>query len=257
MIVADDLFNIRGKLALVTGANRGIGRSFAKALATRGADIIGVSASMPSDGGPAGADVRALGRSFDAHRVDFANVNEVSAFGDSIATGERPIDILVNNAGTIVRYPTVDHPLDEWQRVIDVNLTSQFALTQAIGRQMLDRRAGKVIFTTSLRVFQGGNGVASYTASKSALAGIVRTFSNEWAEHGIGVNGIAPGYIETENTRALREDAPAYDAVKQRIPVGRWGQPDDLSGALIFLASRASDYVSGVILPVDGGWLGR
>jgi 2-deoxy-D-gluconate 3-dehydrogenase len=255
--MTDDLFDLRGKLALVTGANRGIGLALAKGLAARGVDIISASASMPGGGGEAGDAVRAYGRTFDAHRVDFARPEEVIAFGERIANADRPVDILVNNAGTIVRYPTVDHPFDEWQRVIDINLTSQFVLTQAIGRRMLDRGVGKVIFTTSLRVFQGGVGVASYTASKSALAGIVRTLSNEWAEHGVNVNAIAPGYIETENTRAVRDDAPTYEGVRQRIPVGRWGQPDDLVGALVFLSSAASDYVSGIVLPIDGGWLGR
>ena len=248
-------FDLTGTLAVVTGARRGIGLAFADALAAAGADIIGVSASMESEGSAAATAVERHGRRFEAKAVDFADRRAVEALGAELA--ERDIDILVNNAGTIERAPAAEHSLESWDRVLEVDLSSQFALSQAVGRGMLDRGAGKIIFTASLLSFQGGINVPGYAAAKSGLLGLVRALSNEWAGRGVTVNAIAPGYIATDNTQALQDDEDRSRAILERIPAGRWGRPDDLAGAAVFLASPASDYVSGIVLPVDGGWLAR
>ncbi len=248
-------FDLTGRLAVVTGARRGIGLAFAEALAAAGADIIGISASMESEGSAAEAAVEKHGRRFEAKAVDFADRAAVEALGAELA--EREIDILVNNAGTIERAPAAEHSLASWDRVLEVDLSSQFALTQAVGRGMLDRGTGKIIFTASLLSFQGGINVPGYAAAKSGLLGLVRALSNEWAGRGVTVNAIAPGYIATDNTQALQDDADRSRSILERIPAGRWGRPDDLAGAAVFLASPASDYVSGIVLPVDGGWLAR
>lgn len=251
-----DLFDLTGKVALVTGCRRGIGLAMARALAHAGADIIGVSAQLEDEGSDAQRAVEAAGRSFRAHRVDFEDGEAVAAFVREVASGGS-IDILVNNAGTIRRAPAVDHDDETWQTVLDVNLTAPFVLARELGRAMVERGRGKIIFTASLLSFQGGILVPSYAASKSAIAGLVRALANEWASHGVQVNGIAPGYVATDNTAALRDDPVRNEQILARIPAGRWGEPDDLAGATLFLASAASDYVSGTILPVDGGWLGR
>ena len=248
-------FDLTGRLAVVTGARRGIGLAFAEALAAAGADIIGISAAMESEGSAAAAAVERHGRGFDARAVDFADRGAVEALGAELA--ERDVDILVNNAGTIERAPAAEHSLASWDRVLEVDLSSQFALSQAVGRGMLDRGAGKIIFTASLLSFQGGINVPGYAAAKSGLLGLVRALSNEWAGRGVTVNAIAPGYIATDNTQALQDDEDRSRAILERIPAGRWGLPDDLAGAVVFLASPASDYVSGIVLPVDGGWLAR
>ena len=248
------LFDLSGRLAVVTGARRGIGRAMAEALATAGADIIGVSARMSPDDEVA-VTVRGLGRSFEAHAVDFADREAVLALGATLA-GRAP-DILINNAGTIERAPAAEHPLAWWDRVIEVDLSSQFALTQLVARPMLARRRGKIVFSASMLSFQGGVNVPGYTASKSGIAGLTRALSNEWSARGVQVNAIAPGYIATDNTQALQDDPDRSKAILDRIPAGRWGQADDLRGATVFLASAASDYVSGITLPVDGGWLAR
>ena len=248
-------FDLTGRLAVVTGARRGIGLAFAEALAAAGADIIGISAAMESEGSAAAAAVERHGRRFEARAVDFADRGAVEALGAELA--ERDIDILVNNAGTIERAPAAEHSLASWDRVLEVDLSSQFALSQAVGRGMLDRGAGKIIFTASLLSFQGGINVPGYAAAKSGLLGLVRALSNEWAGRGVTVNAIAPGYIATDNTQALQDDEDRSRAILERIPAGRWGRPDDLGGAVVFLASPASDYVSGIVLPVDGGWLAR
>jgi 2-deoxy-D-gluconate 3-dehydrogenase len=250
-------FDLTGSLAVVTGASRGIGFAMAEALAAAGADIIGVSATMASAGSAIEQRVTALGRSFTGRAVDFADRDAVLAFADWLAGLERPVDILVNNAGTIERAPALVHPLDSWDRVLEVNLSSQFALSQAVGRGMVTRGRGKIIFTASLLSFQGGVNVPGYAASKSAIAGLTRALSNEWAGHGVTVNAIAPGYITTDNTQALQDDPHRSQAILERIPAGRWGRAADLGGAVVFLASAASDYVTGVVLPVDGGWLAR
>ena len=248
-------FDLTGRLAVVTGARRGIGLAFADALAAAGADIIGISASMESEGSAAAAAVEKHGRRFEAKAVDFSDRTAVEALGAELA--EREIDILVNNAGTIERAPAAEHSLASWDRVLEVDLSSQFALSQAVGRGMLDRGAGKIIFTASLLSFQGGINVPGYAAAKSGLLGLVRALSNEWAGRGVTVNAIAPGYIATDNTQALQDDEDRSRAILERIPAGRWGRPADLAGAAVFLASPASDYVSGIVLPVDGGWLAR
>ncbi|WP_308797797.1 SDR family oxidoreductase [Agromyces silvae] len=247
------MFDLTGKTAVVTGASRGIGAGIAEALATAGADIIGVSANIAAS--TIGETVRARGRRFQGIQADFGDRGQVLEVGAAIA--DLSPDILVNNAGTIERAPAAEHPLDAWDRVLAVNLSSQFALTQLIAGPMLERGAGKVIFTASLLSFQGGINVPGYTAAKSGVAGLTKALSNEWAPRGVNVNAIAPGYIATDNTRALREDADRSEAILARIPAGRWGRADDLAGAAVFLASTASDYVDGAILPVDGGWLGR
>jgi 2-deoxy-D-gluconate 3-dehydrogenase len=250
-------FDLTGTLAVVTGAKRGIGFAMAEALAAAGADIIGVSATLEASGSAIEQRVTALGRSFTARAVDFADRAAVLEFAGWLEGLERPVDVLVNNAGTIERAPAAVHPLDSWDRVLEVNLSSQFVLSQAVGRSMLARGRGKIIFTASLLSFQGGVTVPGYAASKSAIAGLTRALSNEWAGQGVTVNAIAPGYIATDNTQALQDDADRSRSILERIPAGRWGRADDLGGATVFLASSAADYVSGIVLPVDGGWLGR
>jgi 2-deoxy-D-gluconate 3-dehydrogenase len=251
------LFDLTGTLAVVTGAKRGIGFAMAEALAGAGADIIGVSATLETAGSAIEQRVTALGRSFTGRAVDFTDRDAVLAFADWLDGLDRPVDILVNNAGTIERSPAMVHPLESWDRVLEVNLSSQFALSQAVGRGMVGRGRGKIIFTASLLSFQGGLNVPGYAASKSAIAGLTRALSNEWAGHGVTVNAIAPGYIATDNTQALQDDPDRSRSILERIPAGRWGRAADLGGAAVFLASAASDYVSGVVLPVDGGWLAR
>jgi 2-deoxy-D-gluconate 3-dehydrogenase len=248
------LFDLTGTTAVVTGASRGIGYAMAEALAGAGADIIGVSATL-APGSSIEAAVTGLGRSFTGFATDFSDRDAVEQLASRLA--ETRVDILVNNAGTIERAPAVDHPLDAWDRVLEVNLSSQFVLTQAIGRGMLARGRGKIIFTASMLSFQGGINVPGYAAAKSGIAGLTRALANEWAAGGVNVNAIAPGYIATDNTRALREDPERSTTILARIPAGRWGDASDLAGATVFLASPASDYVSGIVLPVDGGWLSR
>ena len=250
-----DMFDLTGTTAVVTGARRGIGFAMAVALAEAGADIIGVSASQAATGSDIERAVTTAGRSFEGIACDFSDPDAVAALGRTLA--ERRVDILVNNAGTIERAPAAEHPMASWDRVVQINLTSQFALTQSIAAQMLERRRGKVIFTASLLSFQGGINVPGYTAAKSGIVGLTKALSNEWSAHGVNVNAIAPGYIATDNTEALRADPHRAEAILDRIPAGRWGKPSDLAGATVFLASAASDYVDGITLPVDGGWLGR
>jgi 2-deoxy-D-gluconate 3-dehydrogenase len=250
-----DPFSLAGETAIVTGASRGIGRAISVALAAAGADVIGVSATMSPDGGECGAAVRSRGRSFEGHAVNFADRHAVADLGETLA--ERGASILVNNAGTIARAPALEHPLDVWDRVLEVDLTAHFALTRAIAGPMLDRRHGRIIFTASLLSYQGGLFVPSYTAAKHGIAGLTKALANEWTGRGVTVNAIAPGYISTDNTAALRADSDRNREITARIPAGRWGRPDDIGGAAVFLASAAACYVSGVVLPVDGGWLGR
>ncbi|MEU1181514.1 SDR family oxidoreductase [Streptomyces sp. NPDC005820] len=250
-------FDLTGKLAVVTGARRGIGRAMAGALAQAGADVIGVSASLEESGSEVEKDVVAAGRTFEAIRADFADSDAVRALGANLAGRERPVDILVNNAGTIRRAPAAEHPLSDWELVLQVNLNAQFALTRAVGAAMVARGHGKIIFTASLLSFQGGITVPGYTAAKHGIAGLTKALANEWAPHGVNVNAIAPGYIATDNTRALQDDPVRSRAIMDRIPAGRWGHAEDLAGATVFLASDAAAYVHGVVLPVDGGWLGR
>jgi 2-deoxy-D-gluconate 3-dehydrogenase len=247
-------FDLTGRLAVVTGARRGIGRAMAEALAAAGADVIGVSAHL-EDESEVGAAVAGLGRSFEGVRCDFSDPAAVDALGEELAA--RAPDILVNNAGTIRRQPAAEHARELWDEVVQVNLSSQFVLTQALARPMLERGSGKVVFTASLLSFQGGINVPGYAASKSGIAGLTRALANEWAARGVNVNAIAPGYIATDNTQALQDDPERSRSILERIPAGRWGQAGDLGGATVFLCSSAADYVHGVVLPVDGGWLGR
>jgi 2-deoxy-D-gluconate 3-dehydrogenase len=250
-------FDLTGRLAVVTGARRGIGRAMARALAEAGADIIGVSANLETSGSDVEKDVTAAGRAFEAIRTDFADPAAVAALGADLAGRERPVDILINNAGTIRRAPAAQHSDADWDLVLQVNLSAQFALARAVGEPMVERGGGKIVFTASLLSFQGGITVPGYTAAKHGVAGLTKALANEWAPHGVNVNAIAPGYIATDNTQALQDDAERSAAILARIPAGRWGTADDLAGATVFLASDAAAYVHGTILAVDGGWLGR
>lgn len=250
-------FDLSGKTALVTGAKRGIGRGMAEALAEAGADIVAVSASLELQGSELEKSVTALGRSFKAYQCDFSDRAALTAFIAQLeADGVAP-DILVNNAGTIKRKPAAEHPDDWWDEVIEVNLSAQFVLSREIGRGMVARGAGKIIFTASLLTFQGGITVPGYAASKGGLGQLTKALANEWAGSGVNVNAIAPGYIATDNTEALRNDPDRSRSILERIPAGRWGEPADFGGPAVFLASSAADYVNGEILVVDGGWMGR
>lgn len=250
-------FKLNGKLALVTGCRRGIGKAMAEALAQAGADIIGVSAGLEVGGGEVGKSVRALGRAFHPFTCDFSNREATLGFCQKVIKEFPVLDILVNNAGTIKRKPAADHPDAWWDEVLAVNLSAPFILSRELGRGMVARGQGKIIFTASLLSFQGGVTVPGYASSKGGVAQLTKALANEWAPKGVNVNAIAPGYIATDNTEALQKDETRSRQILERIPAGRWGQPGDLAGATVFLASAASDYVSGIVLPVDGGWLGR
>lgn len=250
-------FDLTGKTALVTGCKRGIGRAMAEALAGAGADIVGVSASLETSGSAVEKSVRAMGRDFKGYQCDFADRAALNAFISALGADGVAPDILVNNAGTIKRAPAAEHSDDLWDQVIDVNLSSQFILSREIGRGMVERGHGKIIFTASLLTFQGGITVPGYAASKGGLGQLTKALANEWAGKGVNVNAIAPGYIATDNTQALQDDPDRSKAILERIPQGRWGKPEDFAGPAVFLASSASDYVNGEILVVDGGWMGR
>lgn len=250
-------FRVDNKLALVTGCSRGIGMSIAIALAEAGADIIGVSHSMPSHGSEIETAVQAAGKKFYPYAADFSDRDALYNFLNKVKQDHPRIDILVNNAGNIMRKPIAEHPDDYWDKIIDINLNSQFIITRELGKRMLEQESGKIIFTCSLLSFQGGITVPGYAASKGAISSLLKAFANEWAAHGINVNGVAPGYIATDNTAQLRDDAGRSAAILSRIPANRWGTPEDLAGAYIFLSSPASDYMNGSIITVDGGWMGR
>lgn len=252
-----DAFSLHGQTALVTGARRGIGFAMARALAEAGADIIAASASQETSDSDIEKNITALGRRFAGYRCDFADRHAVDGFIDTVLHDHPTIDILVNNAGTIRRQPSAEHSDENWDAVLEANLHAPFALTRAVGGRMVACGHGKIIFTASLLTFQGGINVPGYAAAKGGIGQLVKAFANEWASKGVNVNAIAPGYIATDNTAALRADEGRSRQILERIPAGRWGTPDDLAGATVFLASRASDYVHGTILPVDGGWLGR
>ncbi|MBS2965884.1 SDR family oxidoreductase [Actinocrinis puniceicyclus] len=250
-------FDLSGKLAVVTGARRGIGLAVAEALAAAGADIVAVSAHLEASGSEVEKRVTALGRACRCLSADFADRGAVLNLARELAEPGRPVDILVNNAGTIARAPAARHPDADWDRVLEVDLSSQFVLSREVGRRMLEQGHGKIIFTASLLSFQGGINVPGYAAAKSGIAGLTRALANEWAGHGVNVNAIVPGYVETDNTQALRDDPVRFQAIVARIPAGRWARPEDFAGVAVFLASAASDYVHGALIPVDGGWLGR
>ncbi len=254
---AIDLFRLDGKTALVTGCKRGIGKSMAIALAEAGADIIGVNKTLEPTGSAIEREVTSLGRKFTAYSCDFASRPAVQEFLRRALTSLPTIDILVNNAGTILRKPAAEHPDEYWDQVIETNLNAQFFISREVGKRMVERGSGKIIFTASLLTFQGGITVPGYAASKGAIGQLTKALANEWAPKGVQVNAIAPGYIATDNTTALQADPIRNPAILSRIPAGRWGEPDDFKGAVIFLASHASDYVNGTILTVDGGWMAR
>lgn len=250
------MFSLENKVALVTGCSRGIGMEIAIAYARAGADIIGVSKSLTRETSELASIIEGYGRKFYVYQCDFSNRESVIAFTENVSS-EHQIDILVNNAGTIYREPASTHSIEEWDSVIETNLSSQFIISQAIGKQMIERKQGKIIFTASLLSFQGGLIVPSYAASKGAVKQLTHALANEWASDNVQVNAIAPGYIATDNTTALRENEERSTSILQRIPAGRWGTPKDIVGAAVFLASSASDYVNGIVLPIDGGWLAR
>ena len=227
-------YDLTGKTALVTGSNRGIGKAMADALELAGATVVRTSS----------AD------------CDLSDRNAVYAFVERVKKSHQ-IDILVNNAGTILRKPAAEHPDEYWDRVIEINLNSQFILAREFGRDMVERGWGKIVFTCSLLTFQGGITVPGYAASKGGVGQLVKALANEWASKGVNVNGIAPGYISTDNTAALRADEVRSRQILERIPAGRWGKADDIAGACVFLCSPAAAYIHGAIIPVDGGWLGR
>jgi 2-deoxy-D-gluconate 3-dehydrogenase len=250
-------FRLDGRIALVTGCRRGMGRAFAQALAEAGADIVGVSTSLEPSGSEVEKDVVARRRKFKGYACDFADRRALYAFIERVKKDFPRLDILVNNAGTILRKPAVEHPDDYWDRVMEVNLNAQFILAREFGKDMVARGKGKIIFTASLLTFQGGITVPGYAASKGGVGQLTMALANEWAAKGVNVNAIAPGYIATDNTAALRADPVRSEQILTRIPAGRWGTPDDLKGAILFLSSDASNYVHGSILTVDGGWMGR
>jgi 2-deoxy-D-gluconate 3-dehydrogenase len=249
-----DPFSLAGRVAVVTGGNSGIGQAIAVAFAAAGADIAVVGRSASEE---TGGRVQAAGRRFLAVMADLSSTAICKEIVDEVSRDLGAIDILVNNAGTIRRREALEFSEADWDAVMDVNLKTLFFLSQSVARHMIPRGGGKIINIASMLSFQGGVRVASYTASKSGLAGITRLLANEWAGRGVNVNAIAPGYIATRNTAPLRQDEERNREIVGRIPAGRWGVPGDLTGAAVFLASRASDYVHGAIIPVDGGWLAR
>ena len=250
-------FNLAGKTALVTGCKRGIGFAMAVGLAEAGADIIGVSASLETAGSDIEKAVTALGRKFSAYQCDFSDRPALYDFVKAVKADHGTPNILVNNAGTILREPAATHSDEYWDKVVEVNQSAQFILAREFGRDMIARGSGKVIFTASLLTFQGGITVPGYAASKGAIGQLTMALSNEWAGKGVQVNAIAPGYIATDNTQALQDNPERSASILGRIPAGRWGQPEDFKGPTVFLASAAADYVSGAVLLVDGGWMGR
>ena len=250
-----DKFKLDGKTAIVTGSNQGIGQYYALALAQAGADIIGVS--YVDDFTETAKLIAETGRKFTSYVSDFSNRDSLYEFIKKVKADFSKIDILVNNAGTILRKPISEHPDEYWDKVIEVNLNAQFILTREIGKDMAERGYGKVVFIASLLSFQGGITVPGYAASKGGVKQLTMAFANEWASKGVTINAIAPGYIATDNTKALREDAVRNKAIQDRIPAGRWGTPEDLMGTIVFLCSDASNYLNGSVVTVDGGWMGR
>ena len=250
-------FSLEGKTALVTGCKRGIGKAMAIGLAEAGANIIGVSATLESSGSAVEKEVQAVGKNFSAYQCDFSDRKALYAFIAAVKKDHPQVDILVNNAGTILRAPAAEHPDEMWDKVIEVNQNAQFILTREFGRDMIERGSGKVIFTASLLTFQGGITVPGYAASKGAIGQMTMAFANEWAGKGVNVNAIAPGYISTDNTEALRNDPVRAESILSRIPAGRWGEAVDFAGPTVFLASEAASYMHGAVILVDGGWMGR
>jgi 2-deoxy-D-gluconate 3-dehydrogenase len=251
-----DRFSLHGKRALVTGASRGLGRAMAEALAGAGADV---ACATTREGGAQDtiAAINALGREAWEVVADVSDRASLSAMMADVDARVGSIDVLVNNAGTIRRAPAVDYSAEDWDVVMRTNLDATFLLSQHFGRAMVARGAGKIVNVASLLSFSGGITVPAYTASKHAVAGVTKALANEWGRYGVQVNAIAPGYFRTDNTQPLQDDAQRAEQISARIPAGRWGEPSDLGGAVVFLASRASDYVNGHVLVVDGGWMAR
>ncbi len=252
-----DQFKLENKTALVTGCRRGIGKAMALALAEAGADIIGVSINLEDSGSEIEKEVTGLGRKFKAYKCDFSDRKALHSFIKQVKKDHSIVDILVNNAGTNLRKPAEEYPDEYWDKVVEVNLNAQFILAREFGRDMLSREYGKIVFTASLMSYQGGITIPAYAASKGGISSLIMALSNEWAGRGVNVNAIAPGYISTDLTAPLKADKTRNAAILERIPAGRWGKPDDLKGAVVFLSSHASDYLNGIMIPVDGGWLGR
>lgn len=250
-----DLFSLNNKTALVTGASRGLGQAIAIALAKAGANIICASSSENGSNETI-AKIIELGGNAIGLSADLSDESAVAKLADD-ALGVGPVDILVNCGGTIFRAPAHDFPMQEWHKVIAVNLDAAFLLSQRLGAEMIRRRSGKIINIASMLSFSGGITVPAYTASKHAIAGLTKALANEWAEHNIQVNAIAPGYFKTDNTAALQANTERNAAITARIPAARWGEPEDIAGTAVFLASEASNYVNGHVLAVDGGWLAR
>jgi 2-dehydro-3-deoxy-D-gluconate 5-dehydrogenase len=250
-------FRVDNKLALVTGSSRGIGLAVATALAESGADIIGVSSKPEPSGSELEKALTKVNKKFYAYQCDLSNRSSIYSFLEKVKADHPRIDILINNAGNILRKPAAEHPDEYWDTIININLNAQFILTREIGKRMVEQGSGKIVFTCSLLSFQGGITVPGYAASKGAVASLLKAFANEWAKSGVNVNGVAPGYIATDNTAQLREDKERNAAILSRIPANRWGTPEDMAGAFVFLSSPASDYMNGSIITVDGGWMGR
>lgn len=253
--MSDNPFNLVGKIAVVTGANTGLGKGMALALAQAGADIALIGRSEPTN---TVKEIDASGVRSHSILTDLNHSDNAADIIDEVATELGKVDILVNNAGIIKRNEAIEFTAEEWDSVLNVNLRTLFFLSQAFARYLVtEKKPGKIINIASMLTFQGGIRVPSYTASKSGVGGLTKALANEWAKHDINVNAIAPGYFATNNTAALQADEKRNTEILQRIPSGRWGKPSDLGGAVIFLASNASDYVQGITLPVDGGWLSR
>ena len=244
--------DLSGKTALVTGANRGIGAAIALGLAQAGANIVGTSREMKGDEEIA-REVKALGRTFTPIAADLSDRSQSTTLAKRVLELVPRVDILINNAGITARYPAAEIPLDEWDRVIEINLNSQFILAQGFGRHMIDNGAGRIIFIASIMSFQGGLRIPPYAASKHAIIGLTKALSNEWSALGVNVNAIAPGYIATDHNTALRSDPVRMPEVTSRIPIGRWGVSEDVVGSAVFLSGSGADYISGSVITVDGG----
>ena len=250
-----DLFDLEGKVAIVTGASRGLGQAMAIALAQAGANVVGVGQSNMTS---TKEEVERAGKKFLEIKADLTSTEKVNEIVEKTIENFGRIDILVNNAGTIRREDAIDYTQEDWDAILNLNLKTVFFLSQRVAKEFIKQKSGgKIINIASILSFQGGIRVPAYTASKSGIAGITKALANEWAKSNINVNAIAPGYMATDNTKAIREDDKRNLEILERIPAGRWGTPEDLAGAVVFLASKASDYVNGYTLAVDGGWLAR
>lgn len=250
------IFSLKNKVALVTGASRGLGQALAIALANAGATVI---CSSSKSGGTQNTIQKIEAQGGEAFEIaaDLSDRNAIKNLAEEAWGKFGKIDVLLNNGGTIARFPATDFPLDEWDRVIQVNLTATFYLAQLIGKKMIEQGYGKIINIASMLSYSGGITVPAYTASKHGVAGVTKALANEWAQHNIQINAIAPGYFRTDNTQRLQDDPVRSQTIQNRIPANRWGNPEDLGGAAIFLASDASNYVNGTIINVDGGWMAR